>query len=428
MSFLSHIRVGGEIARGGMGSVHLAFREVGPFRRTLALKRPLGGKTGTDAEQELLEEARLAAQVRHPNVIEVLDVGVDADGLFLVMDYVEGRSLRDIKELPLQLALWVVRCVASALEAAHAGEQAIVHRDVSPANVMVGYDGSVRLMDFGLARPVQDPRTSRYLRGSPGYVAPEALRFDPISTSADVFALGVILHELVTKTRLYGDSDIRVVAKRILDEEPPALSASPALSVLTARMLAKDAADRPSAAEVVRTIEAERRALVRDEGALMLDAHMAENFGDELFEKRRWLREQWAALEARPVTEEAPAEPQPTRPPRRGHARLIIALSLVMALTLIATSVLNMTPAVVVTKARPAPSEPDEHPAPAPVMLEAEVLEAEVLEADEAQEPQEVDAAATETQAAPSRVRPSRMRVRMRNDSPTKMGRDLWGW
>lgn len=419
MSFLGHIRVGEEIARGGMGTVHLAFREVGPFRRTLALKRPLGGNTGTDAEQELLHEARLAAQVRHPNVIEVLDVGVDDDGLFLVMDYVEGLSLRDAGQLPLQLALWVVRCIASALEAAHDGEQAIVHRDVSPGNVMVGFDGSVRLMDFGLARPVQDPRTSRYLRGSPGYVAPETLRFDPVDTSADIFALGVILHELVSGARLYGDADIRVVAKRILDEEPPALHGSPTLSTLAKRMLAKNAEERPSAAEIVRMVEAERRALVRSEGALLLETHMSTVFSEQLAHKRHWLRQQWAAVEEQklgpsPDLDNLPAE----TPSKRGRGKLIIALSAAIALTMIVVSTLSMkqTPIPVVKALAPASV------APTP----ADVVEVEALPEPIGLEDEADPAAAPQVEpSSPPRMR----RVRMRNnDRPTKMGRDLWGW
>lgn len=425
MSFLSHVRVGEEIARGGMGTVHLAFREVGPFRRTLALKRPLGGKTGTDAEQELLHEARLAAQVRHPNVIEVLDVGVDEDGLFLVMDYVEGLSLRDAGQFPLQLTLWIVRCVASALEAAHDGEQAIVHRDVSPGNIMVGYDGSVRLMDFGLARPVQDPRTSRYLRGSPGYVAPETLRFDPIDTSADIFALGIILHELISGTRLYGDTDIRVVAKRILEEEPPALAASPTLGALVARMLAKDTAARPSAAEVVRLVEAERRALVRSEGALLLATHMSDVFGDQLAKKRRWLRDQWAAAEmGKAQPSELPKHVAPAPIKKRGHGKPIIVASALVALCMIGFSAIEMQrpPASIVKTLAPAPP-------PDPV----DVVEVEAGPERDPGEPDFVEPDPVELEAAPTPAReprtPRMRRVRMRNESaPTKMGRDLWGW
>ena len=270
---MTDLLIADEIARGGMGTVRLAFRRTGDFGRALALKRPSGGGPGDSSERELLLEARLNAMLRHPNIVEVLDVGVDDRGLYLVMDYVEGITLRELPRLPAQLAWHVVAQVALALHAAHShvgddGEPSpVVHRDVSPANVMVGFDGSVRLMDFGLARSARDPLTQRYLRGTPGYISPEALRFDALTSAADVFQLAVVAHELLAGRRLYDDDDLRVVARRILDEPAPELGegSEEAREILRAG-LSKEPAERPTALAIARHAESERRALVRQEG------------------------------------------------------------------------------------------------------------------------------------------------------------------
>ncbi len=291
--------------------MHLAFREEGPFLRPLALKRPAAAD---GAPHELLREARLAAKVRHPNIVEVLDINVDEDGLFLLMDYVDGVVLSALPMLPVQLSLQVACDVARGLCAAHdlheEGEhRPIVHRDVSPANIMVAFDGSVRLMDFGLARSVQDPRTSRYLRGTPGYVAPETLRFEAPGPAADVFALGVVLYEQLTGTRLYGDTELRRIARRTLDEPAPQLKQRPdgrpldaELNALVQSMLAKEAAARPSSRQVVERLELTRRRLVRQEGSLDLATHLEATLTERIQEKRDWLRAQYALVSERALS------------------------------------------------------------------------------------------------------------------------------
>ncbi|MEM9865509.1 MAG: protein kinase, partial [Myxococcota bacterium] len=156
------------VARGGSGSVHLALRRGDTFRRFLALKRLRGANDDEGAREELLKEAAYAALIRHPNVVEVIDVGADREGAFLLMDFVHGVSLRELLEvapLSTQLGLRVALAIAKGLCAAHEQRGAkgeplgLMHRDVTPANVMVGFDGSVQLTDFGLARTHRDPRT-----------------------------------------------------------------------------------------------------------------------------------------------------------------------------------------------------------------------------------------------------------------------------
>ena len=332
---MSELLIADEIARGGMGTVRLAFRRTEDFGRALALKRPSGGGPGDSVEQELLREARLNAMLRHPNIVEVLDVGVDERGLFLVMDYVEGVTLRELPRLPAQLAWHVIVQVALALHAAHThmGDDGVpapvVHRDVSPSNVMVGFDGSVRLMDFGLARSARDPLTQRYLRGTPGYMAPEALRFDPLTPAADVFQLAVVAHELLDGERLYGDDDLRIVARRILDEAPPACSeGSEESRELLQAALAKDPAERPAALTLARYAEGERRSRVRQEGALALADWLQSALAPTIDAKRRWLAEQWMSHGVPAPSTRPPPPPALERRPERSSRRAVASAAL----------------------------------------------------------------------------------------------------
>ncbi|MCA9607968.1 MAG: serine/threonine protein kinase, partial [Myxococcales bacterium] len=189
-SSLIHIT---RLARGGMGTVDLVMRRSGDFTRFYALKRPHPDLTDEPTLRAMfLEEARIAGLLRHPNVVPVLDVGEDEQGPFLLMDFVEGVALTEILRghpghLPVEIVVEILRQVALGLEAAHElhgvdGEPlALVHRDVSPQNVLVGFDGVVRLTDFGIAKAVgtQSPATGQVLKGKIGYMSPEQLRFEP---------------------------------------------------------------------------------------------------------------------------------------------------------------------------------------------------------------------------------------------------------
>ena len=304
-----------ELARGGMGSVELALRDQGGFRRAFAVKRLHPALRGDpEALRRFVDEASLAAELRHPNVVSVLDVGHDAMGPFIVMELVHGLSLREVSsaELPPQLALRILTGVAEALRAAHAHD--LAHRDVSPGNVLVGFDGTVRLIDFGLARAVQDERSRELLRGTVGYMSPEQLRFEAVDTRTDLFSLGVLAFECLTGERLYGDADARIAARRILDEPPPDLRAGRPetgddVSTLVSALLAKQPDERPADADAV--ITALRRATherVLDEGPLDLADWMATTFPDALAEWRARMAASWRLLEdAAPETEPRPA-------------------------------------------------------------------------------------------------------------------------
>jgi serine/threonine-protein kinase len=262
------------IAAGGMASVHLA-RLVGQggFARTVAVKR-LHPQFALDPEfvAMFLDEARLAARIRHPNVVATVDI-VNGDGeLFLVMEYVEGESfgtlLRIARErdrrVPPEVAAGVVVQALQGLHAAHEarndlGEPLhIVHRDVSPQNVLVGTDGLARVLDFGVAKALGKLHTTRegQLKGKLGYLAPEQVLGHPVTRCSDVFAAAVVLWEALTGQRLFSAESEGNVLRRIMDGlvEPPSKHVSglpPALDDAVMRALAKEPVDRFETAQAM---------------------------------------------------------------------------------------------------------------------------------------------------------------------------------
>lgn len=211
------------IAKGGMATVHFA-RLQGDFdfSRIVAVKRLLP-QFATDEQFKAMfvEEARLAARIRHPNVVPTLDVVADGTELILVMDYVHGdalssllRTLRLKSEsiVPLEITTAIISDVLRGLAFAHAttnthGEPLnIVHCDVSPQNILVGADGVSRVLDFGIAKATTSlpESSSGVLRGKPGYVAPEQLNGAPATPQSDLFSVGVVLWEMLTGQRLFG--------------------------------------------------------------------------------------------------------------------------------------------------------------------------------------------------------------------------------
>ncbi len=228
-----------DLARGGMGTVELGLRREGGFRRLYAVKRLHPHLLDDeDLRAMFVDEARIAGLLRHANVVSVLDVGEDEQGPFLVMDYVDGVTLSTIiqrhathgKLLPVQLCARIGVEIARGLAVAHelVGHDGallnIVHRDVSPQNVLVGFDGQVRLADFGIARALgrsSKLTESGVIKGKLGYQAPEQLRFEEPSARSDLFALGVVLYELLSGKRLYRSTPEQSAPIRILNEPPP---------------------------------------------------------------------------------------------------------------------------------------------------------------------------------------------------------------
>jgi eukaryotic-like serine/threonine-protein kinase len=231
---LGRYRVLAELGRGGMGIVHVAEMDgPGGFAKRVALKE-LRRELAKDDEhrQMFLEEARLGARLAHPNIVEVYDVGSQDDTWFMALELLDGASLGRARKLlgerlPLRLAVRVLSDVLGALQHAHA--LGIVHRDVSAENVFVTFDGRVKLLDFGVAKASDRSRTTRegIVKGSIQYMSPDHVAVEPIDGRADVFAIGVLLREILSGEKLWPEdlTDLAIV-RRLLAKDVPAFPAS----------------------------------------------------------------------------------------------------------------------------------------------------------------------------------------------------------
>ncbi len=223
----------GAIAAGGMATVHFG-RLLGPvgFSRTVAIKR-LHAQYAADPEfvSMFLDEARLAARIRHPNVVPTLDVVAIEGELFLVMEYVAGESLAKLtrSQQGRRPSMRIISSVmAGTLHGLHAAHEAtdergqplgIVHRDVSPQNILVGTDGIPKILDFGVAKAAGRTQHTRegQIKGKLSYMPPEQLRGGNVTRAADVYAAGIVLWEVITGERLFGGDNEGVVITRILE-------------------------------------------------------------------------------------------------------------------------------------------------------------------------------------------------------------------
>jgi eukaryotic-like serine/threonine-protein kinase len=283
------------IASGGMASVHFG-RMVGPggFARTVVIKR-LHTHLVQDVEfaTMFLDEARLAARIRHPNVVSTIDVASLEGELLLVMDYVRGESLSRLladfrarhEVIPGPMLSSIILGVLYGLEAAHEAKTeqgeplGIVHRDVSPHNVMVGADGLARVADFGVAKAASRSHSTRdgKIKGKLAYMSPEQIQRLTVDRRADVYAVGVILWEAVAGRKLFMTDDAMAVMHAVLHEPIPLLSAvapgtPAALERIVAKALSRLPEDRfASALEMAEALEtASPPALQRQVGAWLL--------------------------------------------------------------------------------------------------------------------------------------------------------------
>ncbi|MET0344079.1 MAG: serine/threonine-protein kinase [Polyangiales bacterium] len=268
-----------EFAAGGMATVHFA-RVLGArgFRRTVAAKRLLPHLTrDDDFSLMLIDEARLAARVRHPNVVSTLDVVQTDSELVLVMEYVHGESLaklaRGVHErggrIPLAIATAIVIDALHGLHAAHEAKDergqplALVHRDVSPQNILVGTDGISRIADFGIAKAAGRANSTPdgAVKGKLWYMSPEQLEGQSVARTTDVFAISVVLWELLTGERLFeGHSQSESICKLLVAPIPAPSARDPQLpaelDAVVARGLARDPAARyPTAREMALALE-----------------------------------------------------------------------------------------------------------------------------------------------------------------------------
>jgi eukaryotic-like serine/threonine-protein kinase len=263
-----------ELASGGMASVYFA-RLLGPsgFTRTVALKRP-NELLAKDHEFAMMfiDEARLAARIRHPNVVSTLDVIATPGELALVMDYVHGESLAKLsaaakargEKVPLPIAAAILIDALHGLHAAHEATDergqplGIVHRDVSPQNMIVGADGITRIADFGIAKAAGRLRTTKdgAVKGKYAYMAPEQIRGEAVDRTTDTYAAAIVLWELLTGRPLFrGESEAETIYKCLEAEIPPPSTFAPELPPvfddILRRALARAPSERPATARAL---------------------------------------------------------------------------------------------------------------------------------------------------------------------------------
>jgi tetratricopeptide (TPR) repeat protein len=267
---LDHFEILDRLGAGGMGEVYHA-RDT-RLGRELALKLLPAARVGdSDATERFLREARAASALNHPNVITVYDIGQGERGWYIAMELVRGQTLSKLVDANLDAGTIAGMGAQAARALASAHEASIVHRDIKPDNLMLRGDGYLKVLDFGLARlfehdgsrsASEDFKTGTgIIIGTLRYLSPEQAAGDPVSAPTDVFALGIVLYELLAGVHPFAGGSGMAIMGAILTKEPESLAERrpylpSAITSLVHAMLRKDPASRPSAAEVASSLEA----------------------------------------------------------------------------------------------------------------------------------------------------------------------------
>lgn len=300
------------LAQGGMAVLYLARTAgIGGFERLFALKLIHEHLSREERFVHMfLDEARLAARIRHPNVVPVYEVGVHEERHYLAMEYLSGETLGMALTttwpkgvpFPLSLVPLIIGSAAEGLHAAHELRDAngaslgVIHRDVTPQNIMLGYDGSVRVMDFGVARALDQLSESLpgTFKGTPAYMAPEQVRSGAIDRRADIFALGIILWEMTVGKRLFKDKNDITTTMNVLQREIVAPSkvypGYPAeLEAIVMKALNRDPERRfDTARDLAEALQEFELGLSSRAGAGNLERWMSETFPSRIAERRRF--------------------------------------------------------------------------------------------------------------------------------------------
>ncbi len=296
----------GRLATGGMAELLLARESVeGSAGSRYVVIKAIRGEYAEDGEfaKMFLDEGRLAMRLTHPNICTVLECGRHDGRFFMAMEYVHGRTLREVlvraarreRPLPIPVLLRIFALVAEALDFAHRAKDsqgrklAVVHRDVSPHNVMLRYDGVVKLLDFGVAKAEhsQHSTQSGALKGKFSYMSPEQAMGGAVDARADIFSLGVCIFEAVTGRRLFHRKAQYDTLKAILESEPPPLSSfrddvPEGLQKIVSRALAKAPEQRyQRASELQHDLEALLTEMREVASTARIAELMEDLYGDE---------------------------------------------------------------------------------------------------------------------------------------------------
>lgn len=300
-----------EMARGGMATLFLA-RLTGPesFEKLIVIKR-IHDHYATEASfiQMFLDEARIAAAIQHPNVATVFDMGRQDQAYFIAMEYVHGQNMKDILRaaarqegvLHWSLACRLVADAAAGLHAAHELKSSdgvpmnVVHRDVSPQNLLVSYDGSVKVVDFGIAYAAErlTSTAAGTVKGKAAYMSPEQVESAPVDRRSDIFSLGIVLWEGITMRRLFRADNEAATLLKVRDCKIPSPRQADArlpveLERITMKALARDVGDRYAKAS---DLEEDLNRLLVSEGHYV-SRNQVETVMDLLFHDRRKIKDE----------------------------------------------------------------------------------------------------------------------------------------
>ena len=264
----SRYRITERVAAGGMAEVFRGVAEsMQGFRKNIAIKRILPNLTKNKKFVAMfLDEARLSLSLQHANIVQVFDIGHSEDTYFIVMEYVDGIDLKALTEwrrrigrrIPIAHTLYIVMEICKGLSYAHemlspetGRPLGIVHRDISPPNVLISKQGEVKVVDFGLAKATSQIETTDpgVVKGKMSYLSPEAARGEEVDSRADIFAVGILLYEMLTGKRLfYGETDYQTVElvrnAKIPPLRPQNPQVEPELEDVVRKALARRAEDR----------------------------------------------------------------------------------------------------------------------------------------------------------------------------------------
>jgi eukaryotic-like serine/threonine-protein kinase len=319
------------VARGGMASVWAArLKGTRGFQKLVAIKTMLPGLVDDPSfERMFLDEASLASQVRHPHVIEIMDLGEQDRILYLVMEWVSGEALSIIMKyaatrggIPLPIAVHIATQTCRGLHAAHELREengvlvGLVHRDVSPQNVLVTYDGVVKVVDFGVAKATArlDTQTEAgQLKGKIAYMSPEQLRGEKIDRRTDVFAMGILLYMMTTGKHPFRGEDQAQTIARISSDEPAILPSVlvpgyPAgLEACVMQALAKDAAKRyPSANDMLLGLTRALPSAMRESTDEEVSEFIRRLLPDRLERQKQAIKQALEAADRRETSRSAP--------------------------------------------------------------------------------------------------------------------------
>jgi len=323
-----------KVAVGGMAELFKARqRGVDNFEKIVAIKRILPHLSDNDEFIRMfIDEAKLAAQLSHPNIVQIYDLGKASGFYYIAMEYVDGRDLRSVLRkvrdyklpMPEALAATVIMKIASALDYAHRKravddkELKLVHRDISPQNILISYEGAVKLVDFGIAKAAtkSTQTQSGALKGKLLYMSPEQALGEPLDGRSDIYSLGLVLTELLTGERCFqADSELGVLEKVRLGKVADIRTINPGISVemgaILGRILQKDLDQRYASA---RLLERDLKALLAKQECEPTEHDLAE-YVNTLLKGSREESEVLLWTRYPPIpSAELPPEPAPAMP------------------------------------------------------------------------------------------------------------------